>query len=498
MIERALPLLTLAALLLSGCVSGPSPAASDETGSEGPPSWVTRRPEDDASYKYFVGAGTSRTGDLAEARSIAAGDIFSAVQRFIGVDFSSVTIAENLASLDSFKTDITQTIVQEGAARVAGFEIIESWTNRSREPAVTLHLLARYDRRELLKEKERQEALLKEEQEAIAGPERDGRAAMAAGRYYEAAQRFIVAASNALNSDLPNADIRFKRNIDQAAEAVGAINLVKISGDQTVLVGRVPGEPLRLKAAAGPSESADGIPDVLLRVSYRELHRPSGRIRAREGEIVTDEAGFGSFSHPVPEFVGTSDVTVSLFLDVTIEGLDGAPESQRELVDRLEQSIARKRIRYTLVFGSEAKEVRTGLLSVDYGADGELAGLTQSAAGLRRSLSDFSLSTLPVSPGDLAGKSEPEVLELLRERFGGTVPRVILAVVRIMSTRESGGKTLAKASGTVQVVDTGTGEVLYATQREKSGLGQDARSAAASAFRSLGEALGQEIRNNLR
>jgi len=160
MVKSSFLLSAAVALILSGCVSGPSPAGGDEpssTDTESPPSWVSDRPEDDARYKYFVGTGTSQEGDTAEARRIAAGDILSAIQRFIGVDVSVVTIAENRATLDSFQADITQTLVQEGAARVAGFEIVESWADRSREPALTLYLLARYEKGELLEEKRRQE-----------------------------------------------------------------------------------------------------------------------------------------------------------------------------------------------------------------------------------------------------------------------------------------------------------------------------------------------------
>ena len=102
--------------VLTGCVSGPSPVRSEEnkTDTGKPPEWTVKRPEDDSTFKYFVGSGTSQTGDQAEARSIAAGEIYSAIQRYIGVDVTAITIAENRASLDSFKTDITQTITQEG------------------------------------------------------------------------------------------------------------------------------------------------------------------------------------------------------------------------------------------------------------------------------------------------------------------------------------------------------------------------------------------------
>jgi len=237
---------------------------------------------------------------------------------------------------------------------------------------------------------------------------------------------------------------------------------------------------------------------VTLRVSYRELHAPTGRIRPREAEITTDEEGYAVFTHPVPSFVGTSPVIVSLLLNATVEGLSGAPASQRELVDRLEQAVARKRVRFTLTFTSNAKEIRTGVLSIDYRTGGEIAGLTQSASGLRSALHDFNLASLTVARDELAERSDLELVELLRSRFSAAVDRIILASVRIVSTRESGGRTLAKASGTVQVLEVETGAVLYTARREKNGLGVDAWSAAANAYTNMGQVLGEQIRNNLR
>jgi hypothetical protein len=497
MAKRSLFLLLSFLVALTGCVSGPSTVRSEENKPDEPPQWVLKSPEDDSTYKYFVGTGTSKTGDTAEARSIAAGDIYSAIQRYIGVDVSAITIAENRASLDSFKTDITQTITQEGSARVAGFETFESWADHRRKPAVTIYLLARYSKIELAKEKKRQEELLKEEIEAIEGPEREGKALVSSGKYYEGAKEFLIAASNALNSKLANADIRFKRNIDQAARAVDAISLVKINDNISGLVGQELPEPLRIKAVAGASESDPGIPDVKLKVSYRELHRPSGNMRPKTSEITTDSSGYAEFEHPVPSFVGGSDVTVSLILNTELEGLDKAPSSQQELVENLEEMVVRKKAVYKLTFTSAAKSIKTGILMIDYDSEGNIVGINQSASALKSSLYDFNLTSLGVSPSELVGKNEFEIASLLTSRFKGQIERIIFGTVRIVDYRKSGNKVIAKASGTVQVLQTSTGNILMTGQREKSGLGNDNAGAASSAFKSMGQQLGTEIRNNL-
>jgi hypothetical protein len=487
-------------LVLFGCVSAPSPVSSEEStdDKDKPPSWVAKRPEDDSTYKYFVGSGTSNTGDQAEAKSIAGGEIYSAIQRFMGVDVKSISIAENRASLDEFKTSITQIVTQEGSARVAGFEIVESWADAKRKPAVTIHLLARYNKQELAKEKKRQEELLREELESIAGPEREGRESVAAGRYYDGAKEFLIAASNALNSKLENTDIRFKRNLDQAVAAIDQINLIKLNDNIEGMVGQKLPEPLKIKVSSGPSESDSGIPNVNLRVIYRELHRSSGKLRPRETEITTDQEGFASFQHPIPSFVGRSEVTLALILDLTLEGLDKATTGQQELVENLAEVVARKKVQYRLDFSSGAKEIKTGILLLEYDSEENLTGFTEGTSALKSALYDFDLAGLTVSPRDVDGKSDLELGAFLSEKFGNQVERIIFGTVRIVSFRKSGNKTVAKAAGTVQVIEAATGSILYSSQREKSGLGDDERSASLNAYKSIGSQLGKEIRNNLK
>ena len=76
--------------------------------------------------------------------------------------------------------------------------------------------------------------------------------------------------------------------------------------------------------------------------------------------------------------------------------------------------------------------------------------------------------------------------------------RIIFGTVRVMSYRKSGSKTIAKASGTVSVLETSSGNILMSAQREKSGLGNNNEGAASSAFKAMGKLLGTQIRNNLK
>lgn len=500
-------------LLASGCVSGP-PTVSEERTKNGsdsndshdndknnegaPPDWVLNRPQDDATFKYFVGSGSSDRGDQAEARSIAGGDMYSSIQRYIGVDVASVTESKARASLDSYKTSITQTITQTGAARVAGFEITKTWVDEHRKPAVTVYVLGRYKKLELQKEKANQEKLRDEALRAITGPEKIGLELVTQGKYYDAAKSFITAASNALNSKLPNKDIRFKRNIDHTLDAVDHINLVKLNDNLSGLVGNPLPEALRLKAASGGTATSQGIPNVKLEVTYRKFHKPTGKMRPESREITSDQDGYASFEHPIPAFVGSSSVAVSLILDTTVENLDEAPESQRELVDGLEERIARKKVVFKLQITSNAKNIKTGILIIDYESGGELAGITESSSAVKSALAGFNLTVLSLTRGEIFGKGEAELMDYLKGKFGNQVERILFGTVRIVSTSKSGKKILAKAAGTVQVLETKSGSILFTSQKQKSGMGNTEPAAVSSAYKSIGKLLGRDIRNNLK
>ena len=495
--NRAVFLFLTVLLVASGCVSGPTSVRSDEK-PESVPDWVLTRPQDDATYKYFVGSGTSNGGDQAEARSIAGGDIYGAIQRFIGVDVSSVTESKAKASLDSYKTSITQTVTQKGAALVVGFEITQTWIDERRKPAVTVYILARYDKKELAKEKARQEKLRDEALKAIEGPEAEGLELTAQGRYYEAAQSFITAASNALNSRLENKEIRFKRNIDHALDAVDRINLVKLNDNLQGMVGQPFPEALRLKVTSGATASDPGVPGVKLEVGYREFHKPTGKMRPKSTEITTDESGYADFEHPVPDFVGESEIRVALILDAAIEGIAGAPQSQKELVNGLEERIARKRAIVQIQISSDAKNIKTGVIVIDYDSEGNLAGITESSSSLKSILYDFNLMDLSLNRSEISEKNEADLSTYLKEKYGDKVERVLLGTIRITGFTKSGSRVLAKATGTVQVIDMKTGSTLLTSQKLKNGMGNTEGSAASQAYKEIGKLFGQDIRNNLK
>jgi hypothetical protein len=497
MYQKTLFLILPLILLVSGCVGGPEPD-SDNTQSGSPPDWVLKRPPDDSNYFYFIGTGTSEKGDESEAGEIAIAGLFADIMRYIGVTVTVETEATAKAGLDEFEASIIQTVTQEGSARVVGFELIDKWIDYRNAPAVTIHLLSRYDRDELEKEKARIEALFIEKYEAISGPEKLGQEYVAQGRYYEAAIQFIIAASAAYKSDVANADIKFKRNIDQAMVSIEKINLIKINDNLIGLVGQSLPEAFQIKVVTGGSLNDTGIPNVAIRVFYQEFHEPTGKMKFKETSIKTDENGIASFIHPVPQFVGPGTVTFSLDLESYMEGLDDIPPAQEDLVAGLQELIIKKKAVFDFTVTSNAGNIKTGILVIDYDQNGNIIGINSTAASIQSQLYDFNLMSLSISLSTLQNKSREEIISLLKRNYGGSLERIIFGTVKIIQFTQSDGKIFAKASGTIEVQEISTGNILYTVSKEKSGMGDSNMDAQDRAFNAIGELFGQLIKNNLK
>ena len=104
-------------ILLFGCATASQKSINSNTVRK-PPDWVFTPPPLDNRYMYFTGSGTSRTGDIAEGEQIARGVVLDAIMRYLGVDITSKTTAVAKGSLDSFKTDITQTLTSKSSGKI--------------------------------------------------------------------------------------------------------------------------------------------------------------------------------------------------------------------------------------------------------------------------------------------------------------------------------------------------------------------------------------------
>ncbi len=483
------PTLTALVLVLFGCAGGPASTQA--------PDWVTAAPAPDAVYQYFTGAGTSRENDPAQAELIARGALIDEIMRYIGVKVTSATTAIARASVDTYKTDVTQAVNQSGSGRIAGLAIADKYVEK-RSNGTTVYLLARYNKADLAREKKRIEDLFAEEDRAISGPEAEAKGLEARGDFYAAAVKYMEAAAAAARSDVENAKIKFERNMKSAITAVEAIGLVKLNDNLKTSAGTPFAEPFRLKAAAGASAKDPGIPEAGLKASYTEIRGDSKQVKTVT--LKTDSDGVASFAYPVPEFVGSEKLTMALDMDAHLKTLGGLPKDFTPMIDALEDAVSAKRAVFVLTVASSAKDVETGIAVIALDEAGNPLPGNDFASGIMKALSDarFSVKVLALDASRIAGREDAEVMEAAAKAATGKTARAVFGAAQYGGSETEGGNVFVRVSGTVKVADLKTGAVLLTVTRNKQALGKSVAAAQAAAFKQLGQDIGQEIANKLR
>jgi len=496
---RPLTILTaaLAAAFLFACGSAPQ-ATKPAPGGEAPPAWVLNPPEADAQYMYFVGSGESKTGSMAEGEEFARGALIDEIMRYLGVRISSETTATAKATLESYQADVVQTLKSTSAGRVVGLQIAERWVSQ-REGRTGVYLLARYNKTELAKEKRRLEEIFREKIQAISGPEQEGRELEGRGELYQAVLRYLEAATAASKSDLENADIKFARNLNQAREAVRRIGLVKLNDNLKVYVGKEFPAGFPLKVVAGSAPSDPGIAGVAVRVSFKEM-KASGKASTRSQLVKSGAEGKLSFLPPPTEFVGAETLTMALDLEEALEVLQEVPGRLYSQVEALEELVRAKSVRFAYESLSLAGTIPTGIAVFDLDASGNPIALTETASGLLGELgkAGFKVVSLPVSAPEIAGRPDNQVIAALIAGYRGQVERAIFGTARIADSVQEGQILIIQVSGTVKVVELSSGKVLLTVNKSKRAQGSNASAALSTAFKKLGEDLGQAIVNQLR
>ena len=480
-------------ILVSACVS----QAQTPKSLLKAPDWFLNQPKDDSTFRYFVGSGSSSKGDVAGAEKIAVQDIIDKIFFYIGVEVSSNTTAEAKASKDKFESDIQQVVKTQGQTRLSGFELMEKLPLEKGDN-VTIYVLARYNKKELDARKAEIEKMFKEREEAISGPEKEGIDLADKGKYFQAVIKFIEAATAASTSKVANAEIKFKRNIDEAKEAVDKINLIKLNDNLEGHAGQKFSEPFKLKVTNGTSEDDPGVPGVLIEVTYKIVSK-SG-VSPKTTKVKTKENGMLEFDHPIPDFVGADTVKMTLNLESYTSALSDVPAQYSELVDSLESLIVGKKTVFAYKVSSNAKNIITGIVILDINVDGGPLSKTETGQSLLSALTEekFKTKNLPLKPSELLDKGDFDIIEILTAKYSSDAERAIFGTARILSFSDNDDRKIAKCSGTVQVVDLKTKEILLTIVKDVNEMGKDENQAQSAAFKKLGKEIGKEIKNKLR
>lgn len=478
----ASPLLVVAAIFVSCATSAKLPQ------------WALSPPPPDGTYTYFTGSASA--GDPATAAGDATDRLIAGIMQYIGVDVRVSTSATARASLDSYSADLRQTVETESTNRLTGFQVTQKHLAKEPKTGITTaYILARYETRELEKEKARIAALFQERADSVAKPEAEGDALAVEGRALDAANKYIEAMAAASGSGVENAAIKLERNANKARAQIAGIGFV--IGDGKSLqgsVGKAFSEPLAIRVYREDSQGRRPLPGATLMIGYsRKL--PSGQLGTKTASFISDAAGATYLNLPAPDFVGRGRILVQLDLSASIELLDKVGQGFEAQIVALEDEIRTKYAELPYIVASGASEIPMALFIVDRDETGQPTNLYATQSGLSEALvkEGFSIRSLSLDPSLLAGPQD-RLLSQARAAVPEGTLRLAFGSAKIDSLRKESGMFLASASASVTVVDLRTGTTLYAADKSRQVLSNDEASAKRSALRELGaQSFGKDI-----
>lgn len=482
----------LLVFIVAACSSSP-----DTTGKNKLPTWVTMPPADTSDTVYFIGAGSDPNGDAAMARTMAGSDVVSSITRFLGVKVSSETTVNAKDTLDKFTTTLDQTIKETSSAQIGDFRIVESHIEKD-GGIVDVYLLGAYNKSALLKEQARIKAVFAEQREAISGPESEGDSLISSDAYFEAAVKYIEAATAASTTDIDNADIKYERNMNKARKAVGSINLYALNDNINSFIKQPFDEAFSLKITGTPGIDGKALSGVPVRISYKII-RTNGRKSIKVESVVTDQNGTVSFFRSPANFVGTERLTMSLDLSASLVALENVPDRLYAQLESLEQIVKSKSIGFTYNIISRAKEIATVVMIIDQDNSGASTGKTETASGLLEVLTveGFSIRSIDVD-FDILKLGDDSIVAAVSKKYPGRFERLVFGTVGISDFQKDDDRFTVKVSGDIKVADLASGEILYTSgNRFKTAMGRNAASAMSAAFKQFGKVIGESIANNL-
>lgn len=470
-----------ACLLAFSCVSGPSQAQKA-------PGWVLDVPDPDATYTYFVGDSSDPTGDQAKAIDQANGIIISNIVKYMGVKIKAEFLGETQATLDSYAASMKQKITETSQARIVGFTVMEKFISKpkgKKSKAVNAYVLAKYETKELNKERDRIRKLIEEQENQVLVPERAGNEALSAGRSADAAMSFLQAAAGAVGIDVDNKEIKIERNLNNARNALVPLRIVRASAPSLVALGQEMPEPFVAKVVSGEGDSAPGVPGVKLAVSYQRK-QASGRLTSKTVDLVSDSRGLVSFSPPAFDYVGASKVGMALNLSSAMDLLDRIPRTYDAFKDSLAKEVASKYLEIEFRIGSNAKEIPVQVAVVDVSLEGSAAGSYAQASVIDGFLREKFKATAAAA-AKAAVLSGDEAAVLAQAKALGA-KRLVYGLAKLESVKKDGEAYVAVCRLSLSVLDAESGTVLTSSDKTAISVGSTEAEARSNAFRDSGKA----------
>jgi hypothetical protein len=487
--RSAISALASVTLFLASCASMPAQGKA--------PDWIFATPKPDATNTYFVGSASDPTGDVAAATNGAASNLMAMITQYIGVRINVASTAEEKATLDSYSRNITSSVTSSSQNQVSGFSVKERFVQTDKKSKrVIVYVLASYATADLQQEKERIAAINKRAVDAVEVPERDGNAFLAQNRGYEAVRKFAEAAVAASVSTIDGAGDYFTRDINAARTALSKLRFdTSLSTGYQGYVGQSFAKPFSAKLVSGEGDAAPGVPGAVVLLSYQ---RKSGtRLISKTESVMSDASGTIAFTPPAPDFVGKAKFNLRLDFQSTLDLLDKIPDSYASYRDSLADELKAKIIDVPYEVVSNARNSSMAIAILDQDESGAAVG-TLAQAGLIEALVKQKFVAKGVALPKDAVASMDDAAVIAAAQAAGKFDRVAYGTAAVTGVSKDGDNYLAQGKATVKVLELASGNVLYSTVREATGIGSDDKSARAALYRELGlNAVGKDMLSNL-
>lgn len=463
--------LTLSLLFIMSCVSAPSI-----------PEWIKKTPQPDSKYTYFVGSSTST--DAATALNDATANLIAGIMQYMGVSISVSSSAEAKASLNDYQAQITQTVKTESNGRLAGFEVAEKYIQTDKKAGkYTVYVLARYETKELQKEKARIEALFQEKSDAVAIPEQKGDAAVSEGRILDAIRFYAEAMTAAAGSDIDNAQVKLERNAKKASSIAATLKLTMSSIQMAEIPfgARLPSFSARLIMNKGGLEY--GVAGAPIVVTYPKK-LASGRVGSSTLQVFTDQNGNVAFEVPAIDIAGKYQIAVRLDFASISDMLASMPSWTLPYINALEDDLSGIALFTNYVVISSAKTIPTAIgVYAKPSAYSTKLDVAVCASSLKEALVQQGFSLFDASiPSNI---NDTDIAQL-KAIAPGNAKRFIIASIDVGSITKDAEYIIASVSGTINVYDLASGASLYAASKSAQGMGMSELEAISSALRTLG------------
>lgn len=459
------------ATLIMSCASSPQV-----------PEWVRATPAPDGTYTYFT--GSSSAPDSATAMNDATAQIIAGIFKYMGVSINVSSSAEARATMEDYQARITQTVTTESKGKLAGFEVTQKYIARDPKTGLyTVHVLARYETKELSKEKARLEALAREKEDAVSKPEKNGDSAAAEGRFLDAIRYYAEAMSAAGQSDIENAQIKLERNAKKASAAAASLRIVPLSESAVSIgMGQIP-SPLKVALRSNAGGLEQGVPGAPLRITYPKK-LSSGKSGSATMQVFTGTDGIAEISLPAFEIPGTHRVYIALDASSISDILFNLPSWALSYKDAVESELAGTAIFFTYKIVSSAAKSPTAIAAfLRTPASGKLTDIQVFSSALKDALlkEGFILTEFALPPSNTAMD-----FNALRHLVPAQAERFMVAALDIGSTTRDGAFYIATVSGSLNVYEMAQGRMLYSASKSAQAPGNSEIEAIANALRTLG------------